>query len=221
MAAWVAPAIIAGGAIAQGLITSAFNSREAEKNRDFQEKMSSTAHQREMLDLRAAGLSPVLSGKHGGASTPSGATAQATAPDIMHSAMQAASTEAQIKDLNSAAALKDAQAGDILRTQLDRVRLMQAQWRHELQKADKTDMEKLNLTQELRNLEKQEKQLEMDISHSALDLSRSKADAKFYEGLGGDIERWIKLIPNLPSVNILRGGRHRRTDVYHHNMERR
>lgn len=53
-----------------------FNSAEAAKNRDWQKMMSDTAHQREVRDLIAAGLNPVLSVTGGnGASVTSGAAA--------------------------------------------------------------------------------------------------------------------------------------------------
>lgn len=60
----------------QNRIAMEFNAAEAAKNRDWQEYMSNTAHQREIRDLKLAGLNPVLSAMGGnGAAVTSGATA--------------------------------------------------------------------------------------------------------------------------------------------------
>ena len=52
----------------------AMNMESAEKQMEFQDYMSSTAHQREMTDLAQAGLNPVLAA-HNGAATGAGAYA--------------------------------------------------------------------------------------------------------------------------------------------------
>lgn len=47
-----------------------FNSAEAQKNRDFQERMSNTSYQRAVADLKSAGFNPALIVGQGGASSP-------------------------------------------------------------------------------------------------------------------------------------------------------
>lgn len=112
------------------------NREEAQKVRDFQQINSNTAHQRQMADMRAAGLNPILSANLGGASTPSGTTGSGNINELSNelsglsgNAMQAVRVREEIKNMRAQRANTDAQTanvplqGEVARTQAESNRM--------------------------------------------------------------------------------------------------
>ena len=95
---------LSGGLQAWGAHEANKASRKmAQDQMGFQERMSNTAYQRAMQDMRAAGLNPILAYNQGGASSPGGSTAQQVNKfaQASSSAMEVRRTAAEIDNLKA------------------------------------------------------------------------------------------------------------------------
>ena len=106
----LAGALTGGASFIGTHLTNQANSAEAAKNREFQRDMSNTAHQRQVEDLRKAGLNPILSALGSGASTPSGG--QATMNDFAPGISKGAETAIAVRQQNKALQGMDATIGN-------------------------------------------------------------------------------------------------------------
>lgn len=161
-------AYAASGALSNAILayygqerTNDANAQQARLNRKFQERMSNTAHFREMIDLRRAGLNPILTATGGsGASTPAGAQAvmgnsvgaglesyQAAASGSSSRNLQAA----QIKSTDAQAALtaETTVSQPVVRDQMrSQIEANQATARNQASQASLVDAQKARLEQQ-------------------------------------------------------------------------
>lgn len=88
-----------------GIIQGIGSYKSAQKQMKFQREMSGTAVQRQMADMRKAGINPILAAKYGGASTPSGASY--TLPNIGAAAVEGYKGASSAKQMQAQAKLAE------------------------------------------------------------------------------------------------------------------
>lgn len=127
------PLIQGASTLLGGVIQNTASAKQAQNQMDFQAEQTGSAHQREVKDLLAAGLNPILSGTGGGgASSGSGAFGPQTNAlgDAVSSAASARSLNETIQNLRSQTAYTETQNENAYTEQQNRNKLTEAELRN-------------------------------------------------------------------------------------------
>ncbi len=166
--------------LAQSNANNAFNAQQAQNQMNFQERMSNTSHQREVKDLIAAGLNPVLSA-NGGASTPAGSSATA---DNSTAALKA---QMYMQQLNAGVQLA------VNRQNIESAQKI-AKWQNEL-----------NREISYASLENQEDIANISAAASMYGANQAASASRYGADLSSAASRYATDNPNNPYMYLLKG----------------
>ena len=178
------------GGVGQGVASY----KSAQKQMKFQREMSNTAVQRQMADMRKAGINPILAAKYGGASSPTGASY--SVPNVGSAAVEGYKGMSSAKQMQAQTQLSKEQARKV---KYEVENMLPQQWQKLMSEIDKIDSEVLRTQAEtvLKGLEVRLKTLDAEgyeLISKKFDIPLGPDFAKtLLAGLGGSLKMAIEL----------------------------
>ena len=173
------------------------NIQQAQVNRDWQERMSNTAYQRAMSDMKKAGLNPILAYAQGGASTPSGS--QATVEAKSNAPIAKMGLEAYTGISQAQTAAKQAQIGEV-NSQNDTI-LKGAQARSEDARAELTKAQAAKVTDDIKDGNIRRKLMATQEQNTAQDAISKKVDGFVKKSALDGAQRLLKSAAKPSSID--------------------